>query len=142
MSTTLYGTTLYSGYGYPAMSVYSGEIQIEANRWQMITIPVMFGYWDSTNHQLVHDGQTVANVKNYLLDQIADNMGSAAENYISIVNTFIGDNNYYWNYIPGVTNPLSSHNFSLAYLDGDRVEYVAFWLKSIHTENIIVKWGE
>jgi hypothetical protein len=142
MSTTSYGTTIYSGYGYPAMSVYSGEIQIEPDRWQMITIPVMFGYWDTSSHQLIHDGMTTAYVKNYLLDQIEDNMGSPIQNYIRVVNTFIGDNNYYWNFVPGVTNPLSVHNFPLAYLDGERVEYVAFWLRSIHTDNIIVRWGE
>jgi hypothetical protein len=69
-------------------------------------------------------------------------MGNPVQSYIKVVNTYIGDNNYFYNYIPGVTNPLSTHNFPLAYLDGDRVEYVAFWIKSIHTSDIIIKWGE
>ena len=140
--TEIFGTTIYSGYGYPAMSVYSGTIQIEADRWQMLTVPVMFGYWDSTNHQLIHDGQTVSTIKNYVLDQIADTMNSPAENFIKSVHTYIGDNNYYWNYYPSITNPLSVHNFPLAYLDGERVEYVAFWIRSIHNSDIIIKWGE
>lgn len=140
--TTLYGTTIYSGYGYPANSIYGGEIQIEPDRWQMITVPVMYGFWDDVYHQLIHDGQTIATIKNYVLDQIADNMGSLAENFISSCNTYIGDNNFYYNYIPGVTDYRSIHNFPLAYLDGERVEYVAFWIRSIHTENIIIKWGE
>lgn len=94
--TELYGTTIYSGYGYPAMSVYSGEIQIEPERWQMITVPVIYGYWDSTNHQLIHDGQTIARIKNYVLDQIADIMGSSVENFIRSTHTYIGDNNYFF----------------------------------------------
>lgn len=140
--TTIYGNTIYSGYGYPASSVYFGEIELEPNRWQMIAVPVMFGYWDSTNSQLVHDGLTVATIKNYVLDQIADTMGGVAETYIESAHTYIGDNNFYYNYLPGVTNSLSVHNFPLAYLDGDRVEYVGFWIKSIHTDNIIIRWGE
>lgn len=93
--TELYGTTIYSGYGYPAMSVYSGEIQIEPERWQMITVPVIYGYWDSTNHQLIHDGQTIARIKNYVLDQIADVMGSSVENFI-FINNDIRINNYFF----------------------------------------------
>ena len=30
----------------------SGEIEIEAERWQMITIPVKFGYFDVTEENL------------------------------------------------------------------------------------------
>lgn len=137
--TVSYGQLIYGNY---SSSVYGGEIEIEPDRWQLITIPVMYGYWDNVNHQLIHDGQTIARIKNYLLDQIADIMGNPVQNYIRIVNTFIGDNNFYYNYIPGVTNPLSVHNFPLVYLDGERVEYVAFWIRSIHNESIVVKWGE
>jgi hypothetical protein len=135
-----YGSTIYSNYS--TSSIYVGEIQIESDRWQLITVPVIYGYWDTSNHVLVHDGVTIARVKNYVLDQIEDIMGNPVQSYIKVVNTYIGDNNYFYNYIPGVTNPLSTHNFPLAYLDGDRVEYVAFWIKSIHTSDIIIKWGE
>ena len=138
----IYGTHIYSGYGYPASSVYGGELGIDPNVWQMITVPVMYGYWDDVYHQLIHDGITVATVKNYILDQIADIMGSPAENYVFSVHTYIGDNNFFYNYFPGITNPLSVNNFPLAYLDEDRVEYVAFWLKSIHSSQILIKWGE
>lgn len=140
--TVFYGNSIYSGYGYPSQSIFYGEIEIEPDRWQMITIPVVYGYWDNINHQHIHDGQTRSTVKNYLLDQIEDIMGDVVQNYVKVVNTYIGDNNFFYNYIPGITNPLSAHNFPLAYFDGDRIEYVAFWLRSIHSENIVIKWGE
>lgn len=139
---TIYGNTIYSGYGYPASSIYHGEIEIEPNRWQMLSVPVMFGYWDNITHKLIHDNQTIATIKNYILNQIEDIMGNPIELYIKSVHTYIGDNNFYYNFIPNVTNPLSIHNFPLAYLDGDKVEYVGFWIQSIHNDNIIIKWGE
>jgi len=121
--------------------VGSGEIQIEANTWQLISIPVRYGYWDMSQHKLVHDGVTVARIKNYFFDQIEDKYGDPA-NFIEIANTFFGDEGYYRAYIPGVTNPNSDNNFPLAYVDGARVEYTGFWVKSISSSDIVIEWGE
>jgi hypothetical protein len=140
--SVVYSSPIYGGFGDPTASLYNGEVQIEPEIWQMITIPVVYGYWDTTNHLLVHDGSTIATIKNYVFDQIADNLGSPAQNHISSAHTYIGDNNFFYNYIPNVTNPLSSHNFPLAYADGDRIEYVAFWIKSINVSPIVIVWGE
>lgn len=137
---SVYGTSIYGG--YDTLTVYGGEIQIEENRWQMITIPVIYGYWDDVYHQIVNDNTTIATIKNYVFDQIGDIMGGPVQNYIQSAHTFIGDNNYFYNYFPGITNPLSTHNFPLSYVDGGRLEYVAFWIRSIHSSPIIIKWGE
>jgi hypothetical protein len=122
--SVMYNTPIYSGYGDTSTSSLGGEIQIEEDRWQMITIPVIYGSWNASVHQIVNDGQTIATIKNYVFDQIADIMGGPVENYIASAHTYIGDNNYFYNYIPSVTNPLSSHNFPLAYDDEGRIEYV------------------
>jgi hypothetical protein len=138
----IYSSPIYGGFGDPSASIYGGEIEIEPERWQIISVPVMYGYWDDVNHQLIHDAMTIATVKNYVIDQIADNMGSPAQNFIFSTHAFIGDVNFFYSYFPGITNPLSIHNFPLAYTDNDNVEYVGFWIKSIHTNPIIIKWGE
>lgn len=138
----IYETSIYGGYSDTATSTYGGEIQIEQDRWQLITIPVTYGYWNSSYHQIISDGQTLATIKNYLFDQVTDIMHNPAQNYITSAHTYIGDNNFFYNYVAGVTNPLSIHNFPLAYIDEGRVEYVAFWIRSIHSAPIIIKWGE
>ena len=141
MSLT-YDTTIYGGYNDTSTSTYGGEIQIEQNRWQMIVIPVMYGYWDTINHNLMNDSSTIATIKNYVFDQIEDIIGNPVENYIASAHAYIGDNNFFFNYIPNITNPLSSHNFSLSYDDEGRIEYTSFWIKSVHTSPIVIRWGE
>jgi len=123
-------------------TISSGEMQIEAGVWQLLSIPVQFGYFNNGTGELIHDGTTVARIKNYLLDQIEYNLGNSAEDYIEVANCYFGDEDAFRNYVPGTTNPASSQNFPLAYMDGTRLEFTAFWIKSIHTSDIVIEWGE
>ena len=138
----IYDSVIYGGYNDPSNSSLNGEIQIEENRWQMITIPVTYGYWDISLHQIINDNTTIATIKNYVFDQIGDIMSNPVQNYIQSAHAFIGDNNFFFNYFPVITNPLSSHNFPLSYNDETRTEYTAFWIRSLHTSPIIIKWGD
>jgi len=119
-----------------------GRIEIEPNRWQLISIPIQYGYWDDTQHKLVHDGVTLAKIYNYVVKQIEDVYGVSCETMVEVFNTYIGDKNKYYNFIPGVTDPLSVHNFELAYQDGSNLEFTGFWIKSIHNANFYIDWGE
>lgn len=150
----IYGDgTIFSGWVIPVEGIDStegcpdfiqtgGEIEIEPDRWQLISIPIRYGYWDTGSSQLIHDGVTVARVKNYVMDQIEDIYGGNAEDYIEVVNAYFGDNDFFYNYIPGVTNPLSPHNFELTFVDGARLEVTGFWVKSVHSSSLIIKWGD
>lgn len=118
-----------------------GEIQIEPMRWQMISIPVRYGYWDTISHNHIHDETTVATIKNYVVDQINDVYGGNASDMVEIFNTYIGDIHRVYNYVVGHTIDNSIHNFPLAYIDDGDVEYVGIWVKSIHTSAFTIKWG-
>jgi len=128
-----------SGY---SSSCYHGIIQIEPERWQLISVPIQYGYWDSVLHKHVHDDTTVSRVYNYIVEQIQDTYSVPAETMIEVFNTYIGDINKYYNFLPGVTDPLSEHNFELAYQDGVYLEYTGFWVKSIHNTPFEISWGE
>lgn len=123
------------------ISTGGGYIEIEPG-WQLISIPIQYGYWDNILHKHINDNITEANIKNYVLDQIEDILGLSGNTVISVANTYVGDNQFFYNYIPGVTNPNSTHNFKLCYVDGSAKEYSAFWIKSIHTTSFTIKWGE
>lgn len=124
------------------ISIEKGIVEIEPDRWQLITIPVQFGYFDTTSGGLVHDWTTVARIKEYVCDQIEYKLGGSASNYIKIANCYIGDEDMFRNFVPGVTNPSSSQNFPLAVMDGANLEYTAFWIRSIYPSSIQVEWGE
>jgi hypothetical protein len=49
----------------------SGSIQLEYG-WQLVAIPIEYGYWSTATHEHVHDGTTRANFANYVKDQIED----------------------------------------------------------------------
>jgi hypothetical protein len=115
-----------------------GSIQIEQG-WQLISIPVTYGYWDSTTHSLVHDDVTVAKFKNYVLDQIEDLYG--VDN-VEVANTYTGDQQAFYSYVVGSTPETSPHNFNLVYEDGANMEIAGFWLKSINPNNMLISWGE
>lgn len=126
----------------PKSGLCSGdEIEIEPNRWQMISIPIQHGYWDSTTHQHVHDESTIATIKNYVVDQIEDVYGVPAEDMIEVFNTYIGDVHKMYNYVCGVTIDTSEHNFPLAYNDDGEIEYCGLWIKSIHPTPFTIEWG-
>ena len=116
-------------------------IEIEKG-WQLLSIPIKNGYFDKDKKVLVHKTEVLANIQNYILDQIESVYGIQASEYISIANTYTGDNQFFYNYIPGVTNPLSTNNFNFVYDDNGNEEYVGFWIKSISETPFKIKWGE
>lgn len=116
----------------------SGTIQIEQG-WQLIAIPVQYGYWNSITHSLVHDGVTVARFKNYVLDQIEDLYGSGT---VEVANTYTGDSQIYYSYVVGSTPESSPNNFQLIYQDGASFEISGFWIKSLNATPMTIGWGE
>lgn len=122
--------------------VGGGCITIEKNRWQLIAIPIKFGYWSQTQSKLVHDDVTIARVKNYVIDQIDDIESGNVEDLIEVCNAYIGDKNFFYNYVVGKTNEGSTHNFELSYQDEECLEVTGFWIKSIADHDITISWGE
>jgi hypothetical protein len=120
-----------------------GTIEIEPS-WQMIAIPVTYGYWSVTEHRHIHDNTTPATVYNYVIAQIEDIYGVPANTMIAVLNTLVGGQGNYWNFVPNVTNPVSPHNFLLSYLDAGAgsEEVTGFFVKSIHPNAFTIKWGE
>jgi hypothetical protein len=116
----------------------SGTIQIEYG-WQLISIPVQYGYWDTNTHSLVHDDITVARFKNYVLDQIIDLYGSGT---VEVANTYTGDQQAFFSYVVGSTPESSPHNFRLVYEDEGNFEISGFWIKSVNVNPMIIGWGE
>lgn len=121
---------------------HKGEIEIEPNVWQLLVVPVAYGYFDTNTGKIVNDKDTPSTIKNYVMDQIEYIEGNPAENYVEIANAYIGDENAYRGYIPGLTDPDTTQNFPLGYIDGDKLEYTAFWIKSIHNSTITIEWRE
>ncbi len=121
---------------------FGAEIQIDPDRWQLISIPVQYGYFDTVNGEFEHDEVTIATIKNYVMDQISYIMNDVAEHFIQLANSYFGDEDAFRSYIPGVTNPNSMHNFPLAYEDNEQIEYTAFWIRSIHADPITIKWAK
>lgn len=121
----------------------SGIIEIE-NGFQMLGIPIIEGWWNSVTHKHVHNDGTTATVYNYIITQIEDVYGVSANTMIEVCNTLIGGQGNYWNFVPGVTNPLSPHNFQLSYLDSGvgSQEVTGFFIKSVHTTSFSIVWGE
>lgn len=131
------GTTVSGIGGY-------GTIQLELG-WQLIAIPVDFGYWDSTAHEHVHDGTTRSKVENYVIDQVEDLYAtvSGVETIIEVANTYLGDNQFFWSYVVGSTPTSSPHNFNLVYDDGIHREIAGFWIKVIGPDApYVITWGE
>lgn len=123
--------------------VGGGYVDIEQN-WQMLSLPVRWGFWSSTEHRHIHDGVTPATIYNYVIVQIEDLYGVSADTMVEVCNTLIGGQGNYWNFVPGITNPLSPHNFQLSYFDpgaGD-YEYTGFFIKSIHSTSFTIQWGD
>jgi hypothetical protein len=115
-----------------------GSIQLEPS-WQLISIPIRYGYWDSTAHEHVHDDVTVAKFENYVLDQIDDLYGS---DNVEVANTYPGDLQAFLSYVPGSTPTTSPHNFQMVYADGSHFEISGFWIKMTTTSGIVITWGE
>jgi hypothetical protein len=121
-----------------------GTIQLEYG-WQLIAIPIMYGYWDDTAHEHVHDDVTVAKFENYVLDQIDDLYAtvSGIETIVEVANTYLGDNQFFWSYVVGSTPTSSPHNFQLVYEDSGSQEIAGFWIKIIGpAAPYLITWGE
>lgn len=117
-----------------------GEVEIEPNRWQLIAIPVKFGYYDATENTIKSSSTTRATIYNYVVQQLESTYTDNIENLIEVINTYVGDKNYFWNYVPGFTPEGSEHNFKLIYEDGSREEIVPFWIKSKVAYNMVLEW--
>jgi hypothetical protein len=129
---TTSGTAVCSGIDH-------GTIQLEYG-WQLIAIPIEYGYWSSATHTHVHDEVTRAKFKNYVLDQITDLYGAGV---VEVANTYTGDNQFFWSYVTGVTPESSPHNFQMIYDDGVHREISGFWIKIIGgAAPYIISWGE
>lgn len=115
-----------------------GYIEIEPG-WQIITCPVVYGYWSTAEHKHIHDNTTKARFKNYVLDQIEDLYGV---NKVEVANTFLGDVQSYYSYVVGSTPQSSPHNFYMSYEDSGVTEYTGFWIKSINNVDMLISWGE
>jgi hypothetical protein len=116
-----------------------GSIQLEYG-WQLIAVPVMYGYWDSTAHEHVHDEFTVSKYENYVQEQIDDLYGAGV---IEVANTYLGDNQFFWSYVVGSTPTSSPHNFQMVYADGPNQEISGFWIKVIGgAAPYMITWGE
>jgi hypothetical protein len=121
-----------------------GSIQLELG-WQLVAIPIDYGYWSSTTHEHVHDEVTRSKIENYVIDQIDDLYATASgvETIVEVANTYLGDNQFFWSYVVGSTPTSSPHNFQLVYDDGSHREIVGFWIKIIGpSAPYVITWGE
>ena len=88
----------------------------------------------------MHDDVTIAKFKNYVLDQITDLYGA---DIVEVANTYLGDNQFFWNYAVGSTPPGSPHNFQLVYNDSGYPEISGLWIKIIGlAAPYLITWGE
>lgn len=121
-----------------------GSIELEYG-WQLIAIPIMYGYWDDVTHAHVHDDVTVAKFENYVLTQIEDLYAtvSGVETIVEVANTYTGDQQAFFSYVVGSTPTGSPHNFQLVYTDGPSQEIAGFWIKIIGAgAPYTITWGE
>lgn len=132
-----------SGYQlWPYKNGYSGiggEGLVELDYgWQLIAVPIKYGYWDTLTHKHVHDN-TTAKFKNYILDQITDLYGPGI---VEVANTYLGDLQAFLSYVVGSTPESSPNNFNLVYQDGDSQEVSGFWIKIIGNNHpYTITWG-
>ena len=121
----------------PEECMGAGSIELELG-WQLCAIPIQYGYWNTSSHQLVHDGSTTAKFKNYILDQIEDLYGTGL---VEVANTYVGDVGAFYSYVVGSTPESSPHNWQLTYDDGSYQEIAGFWIKTL-ASGIVITWGE
>ena len=116
----------------------SGSIQLEPG-WQLVSVPIQHGYWNSTTHAHVHDDVTIAKFENYVYEQIEDLYGTGN---VEVANTYLGDVQAFWSYVVGSTPTSSPHNFQMVYEDGPHYEISGFWIKMTTTSGLVITWGE
>jgi hypothetical protein len=129
------------GYGPCATTssgIGSGYIELEGG-WQLVAIPIKYGYWSVVDHKHVHDDVTLAKFENYVLNQIEDKYGSGI---IEVANTFTGDAQMFYSYVVDVTPTDSIHNFKLMYEDTSGDEVTGFWVKVVgNSPPYLISWG-
>lgn len=116
----------------------AGEIEIEANTWQLIAMPLENSYWDVTTHSFKNDENIQSTIYNSVIVQLEDRYQVPAKDLFKVANAYIGDINKFYNYITGFTKETSEHNFPLVFIDtADDVqnskikkEIVGFWVKA------------
>lgn len=117
----------------------NGYIQLEAG-WQLVSVPIDKGYWDTPTSAHIHDDITEAKFENYILDQITDKYGA---DIVEVANTFLGDVQAFYTYVVGSTPTGSPHNFEMVYNDSGFMEITAFWIKIIGPDApYLISWGE
>lgn len=138
-------TIVTSGYNLWSVSTTTsginnyGTIDLDYG-WQLIAIPVLYGYWSDVTHKHVHKTDTQAKFKNYVLDQVVDLYGS---NIIEVANTYPGDLQAFLSYVVGSTPISSPHNFNLIYTDNNSYEISGFWIKIIGPNApYVISWGD
>lgn len=138
------GYSLWEVESTTSSGISSGYIEIEPNSFQMISIPINYGYWDSILHTHIHDDGTVATVYNYIIQQVEDIYSVNGDTMIEVFNTLVGGQDNYLNFVVGITNPASPHNFQLSYYDVgvSSYEYTGFFIKSIHSTTFTIQWGD
>jgi hypothetical protein len=121
------------------LTASEGIITIEPLRWQTISIPSIYGGWNTTTNLLERGAPTLAKVKEYIIDQLEDKYGAGV---ILRISRFWGDDNAWVDFIPGVTLAGSPNNFELMPLDADtgQREPQGFLLYSNHPTNMALEW--
>lgn len=116
-----------------------GTIELEYG-WNLIAVPILYGYWDTTTSGLIHDESTIARIENYIIDQLDGLYGTGT---VEVSNSWVGDNQYFYSYVYGSTPSSSPHNFPLVWDDGGRNEILGVWIKIVGpAAPYIMYWGE
>ena len=114
----------------------TGRIKLNNNVWQLIAIPVQA--------KNVHD-YFLNNIEAQLQTYDGDKTISDA---IEVVNAYMGHEDKFRSFVPGVTNTSSPSNFPLTVDDGTVKEIVGFWVKMkdyyaiTNNEPIIFNWDQ
>jgi len=124
----------------------SGEIEIEANKWQLVAMPLENNIWDTSSHDFVSSNEK-STIYNCVVIQLEDRYNTQAKDLFKVANAYFGDIDKFYNYIPGIVSETSEHNFPLVYIDEDddvqnnktKKEITGFWIKA-KDMNFTIKW--
>jgi len=74
-----------------SQKVLEGKIEIEPDRWQLISIPVKYGYYDIANNKLMRSKTIRATIYNYVVTQLESVYGNEIKNLIRVINSYNSD---------------------------------------------------
>jgi len=116
----------------------SGQIRLNNNVWQLISVPV--------RNKAVNE---------YFLQKVDDLIKTyddekSVQDVVEVVNAYPGQINKFLSFIPGITSSTSEHNFPLVMSDGgDNInEVLGFWVKVkdyypiTEDEDLIINWNQ